>query len=346
MHTRTFWIAAGMGLLLGSETALAGECTAGADETANISLLANELHFPTWGGGSAGLLEPFATVFQESLGIVGDTCGGECPFSTDYGAVTCGNLVEDPIDHDGVVEIAGVPNPMAFTEFYADLLPNARWEVGAQGFISPAAGSSHEARTTFANFKLGSRDVLDITSNGSGAQTIDVNLLMLRGDLGIVGCIGEILVVRAIPTVMFRLREDPVGPAPPEMLLDVDLSVLDYGSNPFQVEVTPPTVLYIDFFLSAGVNATGDNFTSEDLCAGGNTTLDFRPPSNPNGPTEGFQIFLSGSPQLTIVPRSGIDYQPVPEPTTGGGAVVAAMVALRSLLRRRGRCDRARSCGR
>lgn len=320
MRTRTFGIAACIGLLFGSDTALAGECTAGADEIANISLLANELQFPTWGGGSAGFLEPFAVVFQESLGIVGDTCVGDCPFSSDYGDVTCGNLVEDPIAHDGLVEIVGVPDPTAFTEFYADLLPNARWEVAAQGYISTGAGLSHEARRTFANFKLGSRDVLDITSSGSGAQTIDFNLFLLRGDLGSIGCFGDVLFVRALPTLAFRLREDPVGPAPPEMLLDVDLSELDYGSNPFQVEVTPPTVLYVDFFLGAGVQATGDNIQ----CAGGNATLDFRPPSVPNGPTDGIQIFLSGSPQLTIVPRSGIVYAAAPD--AEASAVAIAML--------------------
>jgi hypothetical protein len=81
--------------------------------------------------------------------------------------------------------------------------------------------------------------------------------------------------------------------------------------------------------------ATGDNIQQTEACAGGNATLDFRPPSTPNGPKDGFQIFLSGSPPLTIVPRSGIDYRPVPEPTAGAAAAIVALCSLRRFARRR-----------
>jgi hypothetical protein len=327
-------------LILGAVTLLdgggarAGECTAGGDETSNIVLLANELRQPAWSGGLDGSLEPFATLYQESLGILGDGCAGSCPFSGDYGDVTCGDLAADPLDHEGVVEIAGVPDPTAFTGLFAELLPNARWSLGAQGYISPAAGASREATRTFANFEGGFRDVLDVTSAQATPQPLAIDLFVGRGDLGgPVGCFAELLHVDALQTVRFRVREDAVGPGSPVMLVDVTSEPggdIELGHNVFQVEVSPNAVVYVDLYQSAGVQATGDNTTTSAECDGGLATLDTR--LDLAGTLEdGIQVFLSPAPTLSVVSRGGLGYQPVPEPGAGiAGATAIAVLALQA----------------
>jgi hypothetical protein len=326
--------------ILGSAAALAeaapaaaGECTVGGDEAGNIVALAQELAMPTWSGGSSGFLEPFATLYQSALGLQGVGCS-PCPFSSDYGDVTCGDLAADPLDHEGVVEIVGIPDPHAFSGLFAELLPNARWSLGAQGFILPAAGASQEVTRTFADFEGGFRDVLDVSSAQATPQPLTIDLFMQRGDLGgPVGCIAELLLTRALQTVHFRVREDPVGPAPPVLLVDAStpLQTLELGHNVFPVDVSPNAVLYVDLYHSAAVQATGYNIGLSEVCDGGNTTLDMR--LDLAGTLEdGIQVFLSPAPTLTVSSRGGLAYEPVPEPMEGSAAaaVALAMLARRS----------------
>lgn len=319
----------------GSAAARAGECTAGADETANIVLLAQELDFPTWTGGSDGKLEPFSTIYASSVGILGDGCAGDCPFlENEYGDVSCGELAADLLEFDGIVEIAGIPDPPAFTMVLADLYPNGRLSVGAQGFISPASGNSREATRTFGDFQAGYREVFDVSSAASTPQPVVVNFYIGRSDhQGLDGtvCHAEILDRNVNPTVKFRLRQVPAsGPPTPEMLIDVTWDDLDLGNNYFVVEMLPDAVVYMDLYVAAQVQATGDNTLVGEQCDGGLATCDFFDSSAPGDDLDGFQVYLSPAAGLAMVPRSGLAYEAAPE----AGAIGAAAVALASLVLR------------
>lgn len=335
MRSRVLTCVVGMALLVGAMPAGAGPCTAGGNETDNIVLLAQELAFPTWGGGSAGLDQPFATIFQSSLGYLGLGCSGSCPFSSDFGDVTCGDLVADPLSHADFIELGGIPNPNAFTELFADLLPTARWSLGAQGFISSSTGRSREVTRTFADFQGGFRDVLDVSSPATTPQPVSINFYMGRGDLdGPLGCVNDILNIPAPLTVAFRVREDPVGPTPPVMLVDVSTTfqTLALGGNSFQVNVRPNSVLYVDVYQEGAAQATGDHVVPD--CGGGYTTLDVR--LNPFGtPLDGLQVYITPAPTLNVVSRGGLTYAPVPEPGIGP-ACAAGLLALVTLRARRG----------
>jgi hypothetical protein len=324
-------------LLAGAAPVHAGECTAApGDETGNIVALAQELAMPTWAGGSAGFLEPFATVYQSALALQGPGCSPGCPFSADYGDVTCGDLVADPLDHEGSIEVTGIPDPHAYTALLAELLPDARWSLGAQGFILPAAGASQEFTRTFADFEGGFRDVLDVSSAQATPQSLAIDVFVARGDIADPsGCIADVLVTRAPQTVGFRVREDPVGPAPAVLLVDASTTfgTLELGHNPFQIEVGPNAVLYVDVYHAAQVQATGYNVGTSEDCNGGLATLDLR--LDPAGTfDDGIQVFLSPAPALAISSRGGLAYAPVPEPA-GGAAALAALAGLRA--RRRAR---------
>jgi len=328
-------------MLAASTPAGAGPCTAAGDETGNIVALAQELAFPTWFGGGSGFLEPFATLYQSSLGYVGLGCSGSCPFSSDFGDVTCGDLVADPLSHSGVVELVGIPDPNAITALSADLLPDARWSLGAAGFISSSAGGSMAVTRTFADFEGGFRDVLDVSSQATTQQPISIDLYVGRGDLpGPVGCLGEILRTRPPHTIHFRVREDPVGPAPPVMLIDAssDFQTLQYGHNPFEVQVRPNGVLYLDVYQAAAVQAIGTSYASNPACNGGHATLDVR--LDVTGTLQdGLQVFLSPAPTLSVISRGRLDYQTVPEPGIGASCAAGVLGLLALRTRARG-CDR------
>jgi len=321
-----------MAMLAGAAPASAGPCTAAGDETGNIVALAQELAFPTWIGGSSGFLEPFATLYQSSLGYIGLGCSGSCPFSGDFGDVTCGDLAADPLSHSNSVTLAGIPDPHASTALAAELLPDARWSLGAAGFIDSPTGGNQVVTRTFADFEGGFRDVLDVSSQAATPQPVSIDFFIGRGDLTApVGCNGQILRITPPHTVHFRVREDPVGPAPPVMLVEAStvFQTLEYGHNPFEIVVSPNAVLYVDVYQTAAVQATGASYASEPTCNGGYATLDTRL-DLPGTLQDGLQVFLSPAPALSVVSRGGLDYVPVPEPGLGA-ACAAGLLALRAL---------------
>jgi hypothetical protein len=180
----------------------------------------------------------------------------------------------------------------------------------------------------------------DVTSGASEPQPLQVNLRVLRTDSGFndAACTGPFLIRHAGPAFHFRIREDPVGPAPPEMLLDV--TTAQAGDNVFPLEVSPNSVLSVDFYLEAQVQATGANVDEFGMeCPGGDTRLTFYPDGTPGHENDGFQIFLSPAPTLTVTSRGGFAYEPVPEP---GADTAAWVVALALAAARRARRDRDR----
>lgn len=309
----------------------AGECA-----SSNVSL-ALELRQPTWTGGSAGLREPFATLFQESLGLQGLNCTGDadCPFSEYYGDATCDDIAADPLDDYGRVEIAGAPIPIAFTEIAAELLPNARWGVAAQGFITPAAGASQDVIRTYATFQGGFRDVLDVSSDETTPQAFLIDVFVARGDFGEVGCFGDVLRrIAPLQELRFRVLADPEGSDPAVLAVnaDSDLGTIGLGHNVFPIEVAPDSTLWLDVYVAAAPQATGYNIFEE--CNGGHAIFDMRLDAT-GTERDGIQVFLTPAPTLTVTSRGGLTYEPVPEP--GSAAAGAAFAALAALARRRPR---------
>jgi hypothetical protein len=313
--------------------AAAGECG-----TSNIAL-ALELSQPTWTGGTAGFREPFATIFQDELGLTGTNCSSpsDCPFSDSLGKATCGDLVGDPLDHYGRVEL-GSPEPIAFSELAADLLPDATWSVAAQGLITPAAGASQEVTRTYAAFSGGFRDVLDVSSTETTPQSLLIDVRIRRGDFDVVGCFGEILRrIALVNELRFRVLADPVGDDPAELKVDASsgAGTLGLGHNVFPIEVSPNSTLWLDVYLAASVQATGYNIF--EGCTGGHAIFDMG--RNATGTEQdGIQVFLTPAPTLTVSSQGGLGYEPVPEPVEGAASV--AVAALATLARRHRRASR------
>lgn len=322
-----------------SDPTAAGECG-----TSNVGL-ALELREPTWNGGTAGLLEPFATIFQDELGLTGANCSSpsDCPFSDYYGKATCGDLVADPLDHYGLVDL-GSPEPIAFSELAADLLPDATWSVAAQGLITPAAGASQEVTRTYASFSGGFRDVLDVSSPETTPQSLLIDVRVRRGDFGAVGCFGEILRrIAPLDELRFRVLADPVGNDPAELKVDASSGAgsLGLGHNVFPIEVSPNSTLFLDVYVANSVQATGYNIF--EGCSGGHAIFDMGRDAN-GTEQDGVQVFLTPAPTLTVSSRGGLGYEPVPEPVEG--AVSVAVAALAALARQHRRASRASCPGR
>jgi hypothetical protein len=226
---------------------------------------------------------------------------------------------------------------VAFSELAAELLPEARWSIAAQGLITPAAGASQDVIRTYANFDGGFRDVLDVSSAETAPQPFLVDVLVGRGDLGAVGCFGDLLVTRALLQELdVRVLVDPVGNDPPEMMVDAgwDFGTLGLGHNLFPLEMSPNATVYVDVYLASAVQATGYNIFEE--CNGGLQTFDMRL-DQVGTERDGIQIFLTPAPTLTVASRGGLTYEPVPEPGGGAaaGAAVSALAALARYAQRR-----------
>lgn len=331
MRERTLLFLAGAFVLGLAEAAGAGECASG-----NVSL-ALELQNPSWIGGSAGLRDPFATIYQESLGLQGLNCSdpSDCPFSEYVGDATCNDLAADPLEDYGRVQLGEIPTePIAFTEIAAELLPNARWGVAAQGFITPAAGASHDVALTYATFRGGFRDVLDVSSDATTPQSLLIDVVVGRGDGLEVGCFGDVLVRRGLVNdLRFRVRADPADDGQPGLVVnaDWDYGTIGLGHNVFPVEVNPDSTLWLDVYVAAGPQATGYNVFDE--CPGGHATFDMRLDST-GTERDGIQVFLTPAPTLTVTSRGGLTYEPVREPGSGAAAIVSAG-AISGIARRR-----------
>jgi hypothetical protein len=265
---------------------------------------------------------PFSVVSYEALNLLWANCGGDCVFDTPEGDTQCGNLVATPIDSLVVSELAGVPVPPAFSEVSAEQSPNGKWNVAAQAFVSPTF-EEDDGSASYV-FELGTREVIDV-SGGSGLLPLEIGL-RAASHLGVQFCAGDLF--RWIPShsLRFRVREATTFfPFTRDLVSTVYYDQFFVRDEVFAVEVNTPSVLTVDVWFRAIGGATGANDIFGNQCRGGLAVLDFA--EAPAG--DGIQLFFSPDPSLTLVPRSGIAYAPVPEP----GGAFAGLVAFAALVR-------------
>jgi hypothetical protein len=273
---------------------------------------------------------PFSVVSlqQNSISWVG--CAEDCIYQQNLGETQCGNLVESPIEAFYSAMIAGIPNPPAFSQVVADQFPNGKWTIGGSAFTS---NTFHQPGSSAAfSFELGTREYIDVASSSGNELPVSIGL-RARSHLGLAGCLVNGGIFNWFPLHEMRFRVTETSDAPP---FTRDLVPTQYYSQfvkaeeVFTVDVRPNSVLTVDLHFEGSGNATGAQDLSGNQCPGGYVFLDFFLHT-----ADGIQVFFSPAEGLTLTPRSGIVYEPVPEAATGGVAAILAMVALRGLARRR-----------
>lgn len=330
--------------LLGAPSALAGECLSGGNPLPFPTItLAQELEFPTWSGVPL-FTQPFATATIDQLGIFESGCGSECTVSTYFGAAQCGDLATSPIDDPASIEILGFGGvPLAFADVHATLRAgDAKWSLLAQSFVHPDLAPASGQTLASALVRVGLREVFDVSSDETTPQPLQVRLLVGSDDLGINLCTGPIF--NRIPShqLYFRVRDDAAAALP---VLRVNRSYTSFFSidETFDLVVNPDTVLFVDVLLKVGAQATAPNTDSlSNTCDGGISTADFAEGPGPAAETQGIQVFVSPAPSLTMVPRSGLAYEAVPE-TEAEFQALAASGVLAWRARRRRRAGSART---
>lgn len=273
---------------------------------------------------------PFSVVYSDTAQILWLGCsGGDCLSSVAVGQAQCGNLVEEPIDFARTREVAGVPEPNALVEIVASQQATGKWEVGAVAFVNP--GWDEQSGSAAFRFELGTREVIDVTSD-SAAEELPVEIqLQAVGQTGTLhGCTGNVFRWNPNRTLQFRVREDSnVPPFTRNLVPTQFFTGFLVERETYAISVRPNSRLTIDVWMRANINATGANDGLGNQCRGGYSILYFQEPPEPSG----IQVRLSPDPALTLTPRSGLEYLPVPEPA--GGAVVATLALLGVVARRR-----------
>jgi hypothetical protein len=308
----------------------AGECVVNSNPVAPSTLA-----FALEAGSGASLPGqlagvPFSVVSLQQNSITWNGCAENCIYQQNLGETQCGNLVETPIEAFYSAMIAGIPDPPAFSQVMADHFPNGKWTIGGSAFTST---DFHQPGSSAAySFELGTRDYIDVTSNSENELPVNIGL-RARSHLGLAGCPVNGGVFNWFPIHEMRFRVTETSDAFP---FTRDLVPTQYygqfvkAEEVFAVDVRPNSVLTVDLYFEGIGNATGAQDLSGNQCPGGYAFLDFFLHT-----ADGIQVFFSPAEGLTLTPRSGIVYEPVPEPAAGATAVVVALFALRGLNRRR-----------
>lgn len=319
----------GLALLGSPSLASAGACA-----LTSFQLL-SELTAPTWSGGTSGFNQPFATVFQANLSTTQTNgCGGDCPADVWPGDNECGNLVTTPIDVDRW--IAG-PGQDDYNGYETRLLSNGKWEYRTDvQILAPTVG----AKFANSNISFGHREVFDVSSGASGSQPFQFRLResgIFPGS--VVSCPG---IYRTTPLLTRYLRVRAAGSA--QSILFAQLTVPDteltLQTNPlykrivrdwnFDIQVPANTVLYVDVLY----NPAGGTYDSPVVDSQNGLRCDVTVVTSQwIDPFGGIQLFVSPGPGVTATPRSGIAYEPVPEPTVAVGSI-AGMLLLTGLGRK------------
>lgn len=315
--------------LFAATAAEAAECTVDTFQ------LRGELAFPTYTGGAIGFDQPFAVVLQTLLATNQDnSCNNGCNSNPSTGTSECGDLVTAPIDVEE--EVAGfLEND--HIEYQARLLTTGTWE-----FLPGVVLHAPPAATTFANMNVsfGHREVFDVTSPASGPQPF--RLRLREGEVVPAGpffCPGiwrpfvgrnRSLRVRtqgSVQSLVDAVLGGPLG-VPPDHTTVETLSDPAYERViqewDFEFEVPANTVLFVDVLydqVGGTFQAPVTDPISGQPCpltvvAGGSFA-----------PYGGIQLQVTPGPDLSAVPRSGLVYEPVPEP----GALASAAAALAAL---------------
>lgn len=333
MQTKTFAAALGLVAAVGtSPPARAGECAT------NSFGLRSELAFPTYNGGAIGFDQPFATVAQTLLSFTSSQgCGGPCPSNQSIGDVECGDLVTTPLE---VEELVAGLGQFDVAQYQSRLLPNGKWEFGADALIE--ALPLPTVKTATINVAFGHREVFDVTSAESAPQSFRLRLRETElVPVGVQGCPGifrptmgreaqlRVQAQGAIQQALSAYLGGALG-GPPTRAVTRTTTNPEYGRVirewDFDLEIPANGVLLVDLLydpVSRSLDApVGDPPSTCDL-----TIM----ASQWNGPDDGIQLFVSPGAALSAVPRSGIVYAPVPEAgaSASGALALGALVLLR-----------------
>lgn len=308
----------------------AGECVVNANPVLP-STLANALEVgigASLPGQLAGV--PFSVVSLEQNSISWNGCAEDCIYQQNLGETQCGNLVATPIEAFFSAMIVGIPNPEAFSQVVADLFPNGKWTIGGSAYTS---SSFHQPGASAAfSFELGTREYIDVTSSGENELPVSIGL-RARSHLGLAGCpvSGGIFNWFPIHDMRFRVTETAdVFPFTRDLVPTQYYDQFGKAEEVFTVSVRPNSVLTVDLYFQGLGNATGAQDLSGNYCPGGYVFLDFF-----LHPADGIQVFFSPDEALTLTPRSGIVYEPVPE-TEMGAAALAVLLGIAARNVRRG----------
>jgi hypothetical protein len=342
MRRRPFAILVCVGALLHGRAAQGGACLDdGSPVTLDPSAISQALQLDDF--GSDPLREPFAMYYVEQVQVAATGCGSACATLQYRGAVECGDLTQAAFPEARLDLLTGDD---AFGSIQAELLPIGKWNLRTEAFLSAAYGGMNPALQSVSAFaEIGLREVLDVSSSASARQRLDVRL-QLGIDVGVAGACGaDGYTTPPSRALRYSIFEDPAGAGGLEQLASGS-----YGLAPFfgvdeivPVDVSPNGAVFVSVWLDVSSQADPGGYLSlppYSYCPGGislGDAFDDPEPIDPGDDGEGLQLSMSWAPALTVVPRSGLAYEPVPEPGRNG-ASLAALAALalcgRAVLRR------------
>jgi hypothetical protein len=269
------------------------------------------------------LRQPFAAVFHERVGATKPGCTDDCAIAQSVGLVECGDL-------RGVAFESITAGYVGEAEGNADaaLLPNGKWNVVARAEIAAAAGGMNPTVDgAWAQIELGTREVFDVTSAAAAPQRLDVRLRLGVARFGDFECDGTWYQRPPTGQLHLNIHEDPAGP-PQDVSLLASRSytvLLDETDELISVDVGPNATVYVSTWLELDAYTAGGGYGTtlpSVYCAGGLSLGDASDQEgDPDDADQGLELSMTWSPALTAVPRSGLLYEPVPEP---GRAIVAA----------------------
>ncbi len=274
---------------------------------------------------------PFSVFSLESMNLTWPTCGLDCVFTPPTGETECGDLVSNPTRSLYLVTYPDPIQPDLLSNLSARQSENGRWTLAAQAYV--AANGVPNGGSAGYVFALGTREIVDLGST-SGTARLPLEIgLRASAPLGGVVCDGNALHWNATRVLRFRVHEQVPGNARRTLVSTVihenDFGVID---DVFSVEVTPGAALTADVFLRVSGNATpgidpfGVSCDGADVLFDMNPGLHFLGQSGGHPAYDGIQLQFTPDPALVFTPRSGIEYEAVPEPDAFAGGALASLL--------------------
>lgn len=336
---RNSWLVAAAGALavLRADAAAGAECSVPVTpyELASALKAGPGASLP---GQLAGV--PFSVVSLEQMTLSWQGCGQDCVSYQFLGETECGDLAGTPIDAVYLALYPDALSPTLISTASADQRANGKWRISAQGWVVPTGAPANAAAGY--TFELGTREVIDVTSSG-GTDPLPLSIGIRAGTWIDVSVCGDDGYFRWNPLrdLRFRVTEQPAAGSPRTLVDTVFYDQFVLVDDVYPVEVTPGSTLTADVFLRISANATGAQDGFGNICEGGRALLDMDPRivflnlAGGSPALDGIQLLFSPDPALTVVPRSGLVYEPVPEP--GASASAGTVLGALALARRRSR---------
>ncbi|MEZ4282978.1 MAG: hypothetical protein R3F21_25560 [Myxococcota bacterium] len=325
---RSFWSAvAGLVWMLGAGPAGADEC----NPLATPATLAAVLE--TGSGSIPGLASgvPFSVFSLNSMTLSKSTCTGSiCGSINPTGVAECGDLASNPLHALYTTAYPLLVSPELVSDVSARQVENGRWAIAAQSFNF--ANDEIGSGSASYSFILGTREFIDVGSTG-GTERLPLDIgLRVGAAFSAVFCDGNLFHWSPLRDFRFRVRETPASGPGRTLVSTVFYDAFGIVDDVFSVEVTPGAVLTVDVYLRVVGNATPGQDIFGEYCASGDALLDMHPAlvffdqAGSDPLYDGIQVQFSPDPALVLTPRSGLEYETVPEPHGFAGAALASML--------------------